>query len=187
MSQPLLQGELVRLVVEDASAMAETYSRWSNNSEFSRLMDSGVTHPHSIVATRQSLEKYLEKDPSDNLFFFTIHTLAENRLIGDVDLGGVRWAHGDTFVGIGLGEPDFWGRGYGTDAMCIILHYAFEELNLRRVTLNVFEYNPRAIRSYEKAGFRVEGKVRGGLLREGRRWDMIYMGILRDEWQAFKA
>ena len=186
MNKPLLQGDLVRLVAQDASSLAETYSRWSDNSEFSRLMDSNIARPHSVKDTRRGFEEFLEKDPSENLFFFTVHTLAEDRLIGDVDLGGVRWAHGDTFVGIGLGEPEFWGRGYGTDAMRIILRYAFEEMNLRRVTLNVFEYNPRAIRSYEKAGFRCEGRIRQGLLREGRRWDMIYMGILREEWQALQ-
>ena len=53
---------------------------------------------------------------------------------------------------------------------------------MNRVTLNVFEYNPRAIRSYEKSGFQHEGRVRGGLLKDGQRWDMIYMGILREEW-----
>ena len=184
MKKPFLEGELVRLAVEDAKTLAEYYSRWSRNSELYRLMDSMITRPRSVKATEAGFEKFLEKEPEDNSFLFSIHTLAEDRLIGDVDLGGVRWIHGDAFVGIGLGEPEFWGRGYGTDAMRIILRYGFRELNLRRVTLNVFEYNPRAIRSYEKAGFRIEGKVRRGLLREGRRWDMIYMGILRTEWQA---
>ncbi|HXQ36514.1 MAG TPA: GNAT family protein, partial [Anaerolineales bacterium] len=79
-------------------------------------------------------------------------------------------------------ERDFWGRGYGTDVMKVILRYAFMEINLRRVTLSVFEYNPRAVRSYEKAGFVHEGRMRQFLNREGKRWDMLFMGILRDEW-----
>jgi RimJ/RimL family protein N-acetyltransferase len=65
----------------------------------------------------------------------------------------------------------------------IILRFAFTELNLRRVTLTVFEYNPRAIRSYEKAGFHHEGRLRGVLLRDGKRWDMLYMGILAEDWK----
>ena len=68
--------------------------------------------------------------------------------------------------------------------MQVLLRYAFDELNLYRVTLNTFEYNPRAIRSYEKAGFKVEGRVRKYLNREGRRWDVIFMGILAEEWRA---
>jgi RimJ/RimL family protein N-acetyltransferase len=66
--------------------------------------------------------------------------------------------------------------------MKIILRYAFMEVNLQRVTLNVFEYNPRAVRTYEKTGFRHEGRMRQVLNREGKRWDMLFMGILREEW-----
>jgi RimJ/RimL family protein N-acetyltransferase len=62
------------------------------------------------------------------------------------------------------------------------LRFAFSEINLRRVTLTVFEYNRRAIRSYEKAGFQHEGRLRGALNKEGKRWDMLYMGIRREEW-----
>ncbi len=86
-------------------------------------------------------------------------------------------------MGIGIGEREYWGNGYGTDAMRAILHFAFTELNLYRVSLNVFEYNPRAIRSYEKAGFVAEGRQRQVLNRDGRRWDVIYMGILHEEWE----
>ena len=183
MKKPILEGELVRLTAESAKTLAESYSRWSRNSEFYRLMDSGITRPRSIKVAQEEFEKYLEKEPEENAFFFSVRTLTEDTLIGDVGLGGISWAHGDAFVGIGLGEPKFWGKGYGTDAMRVILRFGFEELNLRRVTLDVFEYNPRAVRSYEKAGFSVEGKVRSSMLREGQRWDMIYMGILREVWQ----
>ncbi|MCK4899416.1 MAG: GNAT family N-acetyltransferase, partial [Anaerolineales bacterium] len=75
-----------------------------------------------------------------------------------------------------------WGKGFGTDAVSVILRYAFHELNLHRVSLGVFEYNRRARRSYEKVGFSVEGRIRGDMLRQGRRWDVFIMGILREEW-----
>jgi RimJ/RimL family protein N-acetyltransferase len=68
--------------------------------------------------------------------------------------------------------------------MRVVLRYAFQELNLRRVSLTTYEYNPRAIRSYEKAGFIHEGRARKFLLREGRRWDLLFMGVLREEWLA---
>jgi RimJ/RimL family protein N-acetyltransferase len=89
-------------------------------------------------------------------------------------------------VGLGIGDRNDWGKGYGTDAMKIILRFAFTELNLRRVTLTVFEYNPRAIRSYEKVGFRHEGRLRSILLRDGKRWDMLYMGILAEDWKELR-
>ena len=85
-----------------------------------------------------------------------------------------------------MGEPEFWGKGYGSDAMNVILRFGFRQLNLNRVNLNVFEYNPRAIRSYEKVGFQIEGRERQWIAREGKRWDIIYMGILRREWEALQ-
>jgi RimJ/RimL family protein N-acetyltransferase len=94
----------------------------------------------------------------------------------------VRWNHGDCWLGIGLGEREYWGKGYGSDALRLILRYAFQELGLQRVTLTVFEYNPRAIRSYEKVGFIHEGRCRKAIHRDGERADLLVMGILRQEW-----
>jgi RimJ/RimL family protein N-acetyltransferase len=181
----LFHGNLVRLAALDSSH-SEAFARWSHNSEYSRLLDTAPARPWGIQQNQDFWEKELEKDQPD-LFLFAIHTLAADRLIGFVELDGIQWLHGDCYVGIGLGEPDVWGQGYGTDAMRVILRYAFAELNLQRVTLNVFEYNPRAIRSYEKAGFKHEGRLRQFLHRNGQRWDLIYMGILRAEWEAQQA
>ncbi len=66
--------------------------------------------------------------------------------------------------------------------MRVMLRYAFTELNLHRVSLFLFDYNPRALRSYEKAGFVTEGRLRQPIRRGGRLWDEIVMGALRDDW-----
>jgi RimJ/RimL family protein N-acetyltransferase len=179
MNENLLRGDLVRLTVEDPETMAKLISQWSADSEYSRLLDWDPARRFSVKSTQKWLEKHSE---DENCHSFAIRTLNNDRIIGDIGLDGIRWMHGDTFVGIGLGEREYWGKGYGTDAMKIILRYAFTELNLRRVTLDVFEYNQRGVRSYEKAGFVLEGRERGLILREGRRWDVLYMGILREDW-----
>jgi RimJ/RimL family protein N-acetyltransferase len=179
----LLQGKLVRLTAEDSKPLAEFYARWSRDSEFWRLMDSGITRPLSNKAIEKFMEGMQENDRGRS-FPFSVRTLEGDILIGDVGLDVVSWAGGDAFVGIALGDRACWGKGYGTDAMRVILRYGFQELNLRRVTLNVFEYNPRAIRSYEKAGFRHEGRMRRYLLRDEQRYDVLFMGILYEEWQA---
>jgi RimJ/RimL family protein N-acetyltransferase len=129
---------------------------------------------------KEWIEKETEKNSPD-LWLFGIRTLEDDKLIGLVDLSGVS-AHGDCFVGIGLGERDYWGKGYGTDAMKLALRFAFVELGLHRVSLDVFDYNSRGVKSYEKAGFRREGVEREMLLRDGKRYDVIFMGVLRDEW-----
>jgi RimJ/RimL family protein N-acetyltransferase len=120
-------------------------------------------------------------------YFFSIRTLAADKLIGELSLDVVTWPGRDAFVGLGIGETEYWSRGYGTDVMNVLLRFAFTEINLRRVTLSVFEYNPRAIRSYEKAGFRHEGRMRKVLNKEGKRWDVFYMGILREEWMKLNS
>lgn len=182
MDHQLLKGEQVYLTVEDPQIVAEAFSRWSLDSEYWRLSASDAALPRSAKLIKEWLEKELGKD-NPQLFMFAIRRLEDQQLIGEIDLDGVLWTHGESFVGIGLGEREYWGKGYGTDAMRVILKYAFSELNLYRVSLNVFDYNPRAKRSYEKAGFKEEGRCREFLLRDGKRYDLIFMGILRSEWE----
>jgi RimJ/RimL family protein N-acetyltransferase len=179
----LFTGELVRLSAEEPEAISEAFSRWNRDSEYQRLLDSGPARQFS----KQKIKEWVEKEiDSQLLYMFGIRTLEDDRLIGEVGLDGVSASNGDTYVGISIGERQDWGKGYGTDAMRLILRYAFNELNLRRVSLTVFEYNPRGIRSYEKAGFKEEGRLREFLHRDGRRWDMVFMGVLREEWQELK-
>ncbi len=179
----LFTGELVRLTMEGAQAIAEASCTWAHDSEYCRLLGSDIPVLWSVKKTKEWIEKEQLKEDGTT-FFFMIRTLDEDRLIGGIGLDGIDWSNGEAFVGIGLGEREYWGKGYGTDAMHLILNYAFTELNLRRVSLNVFEYNPRAFRSYVKAGFQEEGRVRKYLNRDGQRWDLIFMGILKEEWEA---
>jgi RimJ/RimL family protein N-acetyltransferase len=176
----LFRGELVRLAAVDPQPVAEAYNCWSRDSEYWRLMFSDPAYPRSVKAVKDQLEKDLGKVPTRD-YFFNIRTLQDDRLIGDAGLDGVDWRNGDAYVGIGLGNHQDWGKGYGTDAMRLILRFAFDELNLHRLSLTVFEYNVRTIRSYQKASFIVEGRTRGFVNRDGRRWDMICMGILRHQ------
>jgi RimJ/RimL family protein N-acetyltransferase len=118
-----------------------------------------------------------------NGFFFGIRPQASEQLLGFVGLWGVNWRNAEAFVGIGIGEPENWGKGYGSDAMRAIVHYGFMELGLHRISLFTFAYNPRAIRSHEKCGFQPEGIERRYLRRDGERYDVLMMGILRHAWQ----
>ena len=179
----IYKGELVRLSAMNPEEISKAFSRWGRDSEFKRLLDSGVARISSSKGTQKWLEKELEGQ-TINQHWFSIRKLDDDMLLGDIDLYVYNWPGRDAFVGLGIGERDFWGKGYGTDVMKILLRFAFTEINLKRVSLGVFEYNPRAIRSYEKAGFRHEGHLRGLLNREGRRWNNLFMGILREEWQA---
>ena len=181
MLQELFTGKLVRLAAIDPEEFGEDFSNWGRDSEFKRLLDSDPPRMWSAKAQKEWVEKQVESS-GNNAFWFAIHAQEDGRLLGAVDLGLTSWGSRDAFVGISIGDRDFWGKGYGTEAMQLLLCYTFTELNLNRVSLNVFEYNQRAVRSYEKAGFQIEGRQRQAMIREGRRWDILYMGILRIEW-----
>jgi len=176
MNDGLWVGQLVRLAASDP-ADAEIVARWSRDTEYHRLGDDGWAYPQSVKQVRE----WLEHDRDRN-FHFAIRALSDDRLIGSIGLWIESWAYGEAWAGIGIGERDYWGNGYGTDAMRLILRFAFAELNLWRVTLGGYAYNPRALRSYEKAGFRREGVIRGDCRRDGQRWDSVFMGILCEEW-----
>jgi RimJ/RimL family protein N-acetyltransferase len=181
MNTKLFSGALVRLAVFDVEKDAECMARWNRNSEYQQLLDSGPSN----LWTVQQIREWIEKNYND-LYAFSIHTLADDRIIGNVDLNGIQWTAGDAWVGIGIGEPELWGKGYGREAMQLILRFGFEQLNLKRISLTVFEYNQRAYHSYLKLGFREEGRLRQWMQRGGERYDMIYMGILREEWESAK-
>ena len=106
------------------------------------------------------------------------------RLVGNCSFFDLDWRNRCCEIGIFIGDKEYWGRGYGTEDMQLIVRYGFEQLNLRRISLTVFEYNQRAVRSYQKIGFQEEGRMRQLVNREGRRWDLIYMGLLRADWEA---
>jgi len=176
----LFRGKLVRLTTEEPETQAKYQVRWQRDSEFRRLADSDPTN----VISEKKIKEWTEKrgeDDKPGRYPFSIRTLSDDKLIGFIGL----WAdltHGDAWVGIGIGEREYWGKGYGTDAMRLVLQYAFTEINLQRVSLALHSYNERALKSYEKVGFRLEGRTRGDQQREGKRTDTLWMGILRDEW-----
>lgn len=177
----IFSGKLVRLAAFDPEEMSKAFPRWNRNSEYFRLLNAAARPMQSPKAAQKWMEEEVtEMSPAS--YYFSIRTLADEKLIGEIGLDVVSWSGRDAFVGLGIGETEYWSKGYGTDVMHVLLRFAFTEINLKRVTLSVFEYNPRAIRSYEKAGFRHEGRKRQSLHREGKRWDELYMGILREEW-----
>lgn len=110
--------------------------------------------------------------------------VGENWLpIGDIGLHNISWKDRQAEVGIVIGEKAYWGQGYGSDAMRLMLRHAFQNLNLHRVVLQVFDDNPRAIRSYEKVGFVHEGRLRQDVFKNGQYLDVLVMSILRPEWK----
>ncbi len=106
--------------------------------------------------------------------------------VGSVYLRDIDYENQKCEYGIFIGEESCRGKGIGTAAARLALDYAFGELGLNRVFLRVFADNPRAIKSYEKAGFKREGTFRDDVIIGGRAYDMVFMAILKKEWENGK-
>jgi RimJ/RimL family protein N-acetyltransferase len=177
----LFRGELVRITAEEPEARAKAEVRWRLDTEFHRLVDNEPAQAVSEKKLKEWFEKQAEQGFQAKRYPFSVRTLADDKFIGFFGLW-VDLIHNEAWVGIGIGERELWGKGYGTDMMKLCLQYAFTELNVHRVSLGLHEYNTRALRSYEKAGFRLEGRTRKDAQHEGRHTDGLWMGILREEW-----
>ncbi|WP_068502295.1 GNAT family N-acetyltransferase [Paenibacillus kribbensis] len=173
----LFCGERIKLAAvreEDAEVMF----KWGEDAEYLRNVDTDLALPYTL----KQMES--EGTPSPNEVYFRLRTLADDVLIGFVAIHGIEWNNRTGQLAIGIGDMEYRGKGYGAEAVRLILRYAFYELNLNRVGLDVIEYNNQAIRTYEKAGFQLEGRVRAAVLRDGNSYDRIMMGILYSEWSA---
>lgn len=179
----LFRGTLVRLAARRPEDL-EAFSRWSEDSVYRRLVDTEPARPLTPEEVAAGPDGGASTSHSTA---FRLRTLDDDTLIGFVALFNIEWPHGSAMLAIGIGEAAYRGQGYGSDALRLILNYAFRELNLYRVGLDVIGSNARAIRAYERAGFRREGAWRGAVLRDGARQDRVLMGILRDEWAALQG
>jgi RimJ/RimL family protein N-acetyltransferase len=176
----LMRGEHVYLAAVEEPDMA-TISQWTKDSDYLRLYDSRAAGPRTVAEITSEIK---EAQRSETGYIFGIRRRDDDRLIGLVELDGISWPHGTSFLSIGIGEARHRGQGYGRDAMNLLLRFAFDELNLHRLCLTVFAYNESAIALYKRMGFVREGVYREHLQRDGQRYDMILYGMLRREWQV---
>jgi RimJ/RimL family protein N-acetyltransferase len=185
----LYEGRLIRLGPIDHEKDPAIESKWTHDAEYLRLLDPQPARPISPAGMKkkyEAIEKEIEE--SKNLFYFTIRLRSEDpeqndRLVGFARLYEVEWNHGVSQVVLGIGDPDDRRKGYGSEVLNLLIRYAFAELNLFRLSAQIPEYNPGALRLFQKAGFIEEVRRRQALNRDGRFWDLIHEGLLRDEWQ----
>ena len=178
---PYFRGKLVRLVVPVPDKDSILLSDWTRDSSYFRFA-SDVPARYRYPETQK---RWLEEIGLSG-YVFMIVTQVENKTIGEIEIDGINPCSGNAWLGIGIGDRDFWGKKYGSEAVELMMGFAFLVLNLHRLSINVFAYNQRAIKAYERLGFKFEGIERTMLLRDGQRWDVIYMGILKDEWLLVK-
>lgn len=156
----------------------EIYTKWMNDKEITEKLGNYYKN-----ITLSFEKKYLENESG---YSFAIVLKKENRLIGNISLMDVNNINQTASLGIFIGDKEDRNKGYGKEAIKILLDYGFNTLNLNNIMLGVFSFNEFAIRTYEKIGFKKIGHRRNSIYRNGKLYDEIFMDILKDDFNDIK-
>jgi RimJ/RimL family protein N-acetyltransferase len=172
----LIEGHAVGLALmrpEDVAAIA----RWHQDLEFTANIGS-PGEAHTVEMRREAYEKNARMRPDS--VEFAIILLSSGQLVGFGGLFDISRAMTATLF-VGIGERNLWGKGLGTEATRLICEFGFFFRNLHGIKVEVNGYNRRAMRIYERLGFKPVGRIRGAIVLNGRRYDQVIMDLLRDE------
>ncbi|NRR04612.1 GNAT family N-acetyltransferase [Brevibacillus sp. RS1.1] len=157
----------------------DVYHTWRNDVEVMR-----TTNPSMDVYTWEDTNSFVNQvilHASSSKSYMIVDSQT-NRPIGITSLIQIDLKNRNAECIIDIGEKEYWGKGYGREALKLLLDYAFLEMNLHRVSLRVFSFNEKAIKLYDRLGFKQEGISRQFLFREGKWHDLVHMGILQEEY-----
>ncbi|WP_405081737.1 GNAT family N-acetyltransferase [Paenibacillus chitinolyticus] len=159
---------------------AVVYHTWRNDMEVMRTTNPSLDLV-TFADTRQFVEQVILGSGTSKSYM--ILDKPSGRSIGITSLTQLDFKNRSAECILDIGEKEFWGKGYGTESLRLLLDYAFLELNLHRVSLRVFAFNDKAVALYEKIGFKREGVSRQAVFREGTWHDILHMGILQEEYR----
>ena len=154
-------------------------TRWINDPQVRQFIKNSV--PLNESAERnwvQSLEKRSQTD-------IVLGIEVKGKLIGNIGLHRIDWKHRIATTGAIIGEKEYWGKGFGTDAKMALLNYAFNDLNLRKLVSHVYAFNERSLAYSLHCGYRVEGRLRRHRFVNGRYWDEIILGLFKSDWLPY--
>ena len=178
---PILYAERIRLRASEREDIP-LFLKWVNDPEVCEFLE------HSSVLNRLQEEAWFERvssGPRTELpLVIEIHQPDSNdwTSIGNLSFMNIHPVNLSAEIGIMIGEKQYWDQGYGTEAMRRMCQYGFEELNLNRVFLRVYEGNERGKAAYRKVGFVYEGTMRQARFHRGRYWDIDFMSIIKSDW-----
>ena len=179
----MIYGDGIRLRAPEQSDL-DDFVRWLNDPEVIAGLQQYT--PLSFKEEENWLENMLKNHPAEHPMVIEIEQEGQWRAVGNCGVHQIDWRIRSAELGIFIGDKSRWNQGIGTHVMKLLLKHGFETLNLNRIALEVYDSNPRAIRTYEKAGFVLEGRKRQAVYRHGKYSDVLVMSVLRSEWQEEK-
>lgn len=180
MYHPFIAGEKVYLRGFEKKDLDGPYFQWANDQEVTHYMYMGLK-PNYLELLTEDYEKSIRS--ASEVVFLIVDKKTE-KPIGSTGLYSINPIYRSAEYRIVIGEKDYWDKGYGSEVAALVAKYGFEKLNLNKVWLGVNANNPRAVKSYENAGFVREGALRQEIYRNGKYYDAVRMSLLRSEWDA---
>ncbi|MBP2644835.1 MAG: family N-acetyltransferase [Firmicutes bacterium] len=159
---------------------------WVNDPEITDHLSDIFLHPQTWNDTEKFLQMVIE-GKLETRFHFVIANKETSAYLGQIDLLFVDWKSRCTEMGIVIGKKDLLSKGIGTEAIKLLQYFVFDKLNLNRLQLTVHSNNPRAIKCYSKCGLIEEGRLRQKIYNNGEYSDLIYMGILREDYDMLTS
>ncbi len=177
MYHPFIVGEKIYLRGLERTDLEGEYFDWLNDREVTKFLDSGF-----FPNTMEKMEEYYSNIAlSPNNLMLAIIDKESDKHIGNIKAGPINWVTGVASLGIMIGNKEFWGRGYGTEAIRLVLDYAFKSLNLHKVTAGIVANHQASIRAFQKAGFEIEGRAKSQFFLDGEYCDSLYLGIVKED------
>lgn len=178
MHNPFIIGEKLYLRGLERPDLEGDYFDWLNDREVTKFLDSGA-FPNTV----EKMEEYYRNVAlSPNNVMLAIIDKESDKHIGNIKLGPINWITGIATLGIMIGNKEFWGKGYGTEAIKLVLDYAFKRLNLHKVTAGIAAIHQASIKAFEEAGFEIEGQLKSQFFLDGKYYDSLYLGITGEDY-----
>jgi RimJ/RimL family protein N-acetyltransferase len=169
---PFLNGNGIYMRSLVSTDLDGPYFDWLNDREVTKYMDSGV-----FPNTKEAMETYFNnvaRNP-DNVMLAIVDKSSENH-VGNIRLGTINWISRVAPIGIMIGAKDYWGNGYGTEAIIMVSDYAFGRLNLYKITAGIAAGHQASLKAFQKCGFVIEGKALKEQLVDGDYQDILHLG-----------
>ena len=179
----VIYGERVRLRAIEHDDV-KYFFEWVNDPEVTRGL--AMYLPMSLTDEENWFNSLAKRDPKEKPLTIEIRKGKKWKLIGNCGVVDFDAVNSSAELGILIGDKSEWNKGYGAEVMTLLVRHCIETLNLNRVSLRVYTDNIRAVRSYEKAGFVLEGRLREGVYKFGKYEDVLIMSVLRSEWMSRK-
>ncbi len=174
-----IEGKNIFLKKMRVADVTDDYCKWMNDPKIMKYLESRFTH-HTI----ESLKKYVQdKEKKGDEIIFAIISKRENKHIGNIKIGPINKIHKFADIGLLIGNKSFWGRGIATEAIGLIVDYAFNKLNIHKLMAGVYSENIASIKAFKKNGFKEEGISRKQYLCNGKYVDRINLGILKNDFE----